>query len=131
MTVALIVLIVLFFPFTFEVKPETQIASMPLELVIVTETPAEVWLDKLENCESGRDPKAVNPEDSDGTPSYGILQFKPSTFELFSKAYKIPGELMDPKAQRAIVLRMMKDPSVEWETQFPKCIEMLGRPPVL
>lgn len=89
----------------------------------------EEWLRKLEMCESSGNPNAVNPEDLDGTPSYGLLQFKPSTFEFFSKAYGIEGELMDPEAQRQIVRRMMDDPSVRWERQFPWCIKKIGLPP--
>jgi hypothetical protein len=48
---------------------------------------------------------------------------------MFSKAYGIAGELMDPKAQTAIVIRMMDDKSVVWENQFPACVRKLGRPP--
>lgn len=88
------------------------------------------WLEDLVRCESRGDPAAVNPKDRDGTPSYGLLQFKPSTFEQFSKAYGIEGDLMDPAAQRAIVLRMMRDPSVRWGIQFPDCVKkFIGPPP--
>lgn len=87
------------------------------------------WLAGLIQCESNGRPEAVNPKDRDGTPSYGLLQFKPSTFEMFSKAYGIEGKLMDPEAQTAIVIRMMDDKSVVWENQFPACVRKLGRPP--
>lgn len=87
------------------------------------------WLEALIQCESNGRPEAVNPKDRDGTPSYGLLQFKPSTFAFFSKAYGIEGELMDPEAQKAIVIRMMDDKSVLWENQFPACVRKLGRPP--
>lgn len=94
------------------------------------QTPArEAWLAKLELCESGGRPGAINPKDRDNTPSYGLLQFKPSTFAMFAKAYRIDGELMDPDAQRAIVRRMMDDPSIRWSTQFPDCVKKLGLPP--
>lgn len=89
----------------------------------------EAWLAKLVQCESTGDPGAVNPKDRDGTPSYGLLQFKPSTFAMFSKAYGIEGKLMDPDAQRAIVRRMMGDASVNWHQQFPDCVRRLGLPP--
>lgn len=89
----------------------------------------EEWLSKLIMCESSGRPEAINEIDLDGTPSYGLLQFKPSTFELFSKAYGIEGELMDPEAQKAIVRRMMDDPSIKWEKQFPACVRRLGNPP--
>jgi len=89
----------------------------------------EAWLKRLEMCESTGNPNAINPNDLDNTPSYGLLQFKPSTFAEFSKAYGIEGELMDPDAQRAIVRRMMHDPSVNWHQQFPDCVRRLGLPP--
>lgn len=95
----------------------------------VLATDRATWLTDLIQCESNGRPEAVNPKDRDGTPSYGLLQFKPSTFEMFSKAYKIEGELMDPEAQKAIVIRMMDDKSVVWENQFPACVRKLGRPP--
>lgn len=92
-------------------------------------TAQEEWLAKLELCESSGNPKAINEEDLDGTPSYGLLQFKPSTFDHFSNQYGIEGELMDPEAQRAIVRRMMGDQDIRWENQFPGCVRKLGRPP--
>lgn len=92
----------------------------------------EAWLKKLERCESSGNPEAINEVDRDGTASYGLLQFKPSTFEAFAKAYGIEGELMDPDAQRAIVRRMMSDPSVDWEWQFPDCVKLyIGHPPAV
>ncbi len=91
----------------------------------------EEWLAKLEHCESRGDPAAVNPKDRDGTPSYGLLQFKPSTFALYARAYGMASttNYMDPEAQRAIVKRMMRDPSVNWHIQFPDCVRRLGLPP--
>lgn len=90
----------------------------------------EEWLKNLIKCESGGNPLAVNEVDRDGTPSYGLLQFKPSTFETFSKAYGVVGELMDPEAQKEIVRKMMDDPSVKWEKQFPDCVTIyIGWPP--
>lgn len=91
----------------------------------------EAWLKRLEMCESTGNPNAINPNDLDNTPSYGLLQFKPSTFAAFSKAYGIKGELMDPDAQRAIVRRMMRDKSVNWHQQFPACVRALGLPPLM
>lgn len=90
----------------------------------------EVWLMALEWCESRGLPGAINPVDRDGTPSNGLLQFKDTTFAFFSKAYGIPGEMMDPEAQRAIVRRMMDDPSIKWQNQFPDCVQRhIGWPP--
>lgn len=107
--------------------PEPKAKEIP-EIKLQTVT-REEWLADLIMCESSGRPEAINPVDLDGTASYGLLQFKPSTFEHFKKAYGIEGELMDPEAQKAIVRRMMDDKSVRWEQQFPACVRKLGRPP--
>lgn len=110
----------------------TKEKTEPKEATAIQPVLAEdraTWLAALIQCESNGRPEAVNPKDRDGTPSYGLLQFKPSTFEMFSKAYGIAGDLMDPEAQTAIVIRMMDDKSVVWENQFPACVRKLGRPP--
>jgi hypothetical protein len=109
---------------------QEMVPEEPVKEVSHVTPEQEAWLAKLELCESGGKESAINPKDRDGTPSYGLLQFKPSTFELFSKAYGIEGELMDPEAQRAIVRRMMDDKSVRWEKQFPVCVKsIIGKPP--
>jgi len=108
---------------------QEEIATPKAQAMETISRDREEWLERLILCESSGNPEAVNPVDLDGTPSYGLLQFKPSTFEMFSKAYDIEGELMDPEAQKAIVRRMMDDPSVRWENQFPWCVRKLGRPP--
>lgn len=87
------------------------------------------WLGALEWCESRGVPEAVNPRDLDDTPSYGILQFKPSTLEYFKKAYKIEGRLMDPRTQEQIVEQMIIRGGIDWHHQFPGCTKKLGNPP--
>lgn len=114
---------------TDEARREASRASYEKVKAEGTEDPEE-WLLALEWCESRGRPEAINPVDRDGTPSLGLLQFKDTTFAFFSKAYGIPGELMDPDAQRAIVRRMMRDPSIRWESQFPDCVQKhIGWPP--
>lgn len=114
--------------------PKTRItpAPAPKHAHVALAGAQEAWIDRLVKCESHGDPKAVNPKDRDGTPSYGLLQFKPSTFAMFSVAYGIgsPEDYMDPASQRAIVRRMIKDPSVRWGQQFPVCVRVhIGLPP--
>lgn len=90
----------------------------------------ETWLQLLEICESGGNPEALNPVDRDGTASHGLLQFKDSTFEMYRLRYGLGDvELYDPEAQRTIVRYMMDDPRVNWEREFPDCVNKLGRPP--
>lgn len=123
----------------------------PEEAIVEIEswTAQEEWLAKLELCESSGNPEAINEVDLDGTASYGLLQFKPSTFWLFAESYGIVHRqhepdtaympdmsigswydaMMAPEYQRAIVRRMMSDPGIRWENQFPGCVRKLGRPP--
>lgn len=107
-------------------KPAPQI---PVITETIAPTPQEAWIAELEQCESSGNPNAVNPKDLDGTPSYGAFQFKPGTFYGLEKAYGIAGPLMDPVAQRAIVARMINDPSMNIHWQFPDCTRKIGLPP--
>ncbi len=91
----------------------------------------EVFLHALEWCESNGLPYAVNPSDSDRTPSFGAFQFKPGTFRGYSEKYGIAGALMDYDAQYAILSKMLDDPTVKWaEKEFPGCMRKIGLPPV-
>lgn len=106
--------------------------STPLTVKLKVEDAQEAWLQKLIQCESNGVPSAINKMDLDGTPSYGLLQFKPSTFTGYRKQYGLPSaELMDPEAQKETVRHMMKDPGVNWYQQFPACTRRLGEPPML
>ena len=89
----------------------------------------KAWLGALEWCESKGKPSAVNPKDRDNTPSYGILQFKPSTLAYFKKQYGITGELMNPDTQEAIVTQMILKGGINWAQQFLDCTKKLGTPP--
>lgn len=91
----------------------------------------EVWLHALEWCESRGNNNAINPEDLDGTPSYGAFQFKPSTLEYYAKLYSVPTTtLMDYKTQRSVVTEMiLHRDEINWDRQFPWCVKKLGYPP--
>lgn len=104
----------------------------PLTVKLKVTDAEEAWLQELILCESSGNPEAINPLDLDGTPSFGLLQFKPSTFHGYRKQYGLPEkELMDPEAQKDTVRHMMQDPWVDWYQQFPACTRRLGEPPVL
>ena len=99
----------------------------------------KAWLGALEWCESRGNPEAVNKKDRDGTPSYGILQFKPSTFKYYGERYGIgeqlelgfsPDGYMNPDGQEFIVEQMIIRGDVDWNQQFPDCVKKLGKPPV-
>lgn len=89
----------------------------------------DIWLANLEWCESRGIPEAINPFDSDGTPSFGAFQFKPSTFKYYQEKYQLAGSLMDYAAQLDILKRMIDDPEVKFDKEFPACIKKIGFPP--
>lgn len=90
-------------------------------------------LTDLAECESTNDPNATNPIDLDGTPSHGLLQFKPSTLYLFAKEFKVlpeiePAEiynvLYDPEIQVAVAEKMIEKYGHQrsfWQQQWPAC----------
>ena len=90
-------------------------------------------LKDLVPCESGGNPDAINPMDRDGTPSLGLVQFKPSTLYEEGRRYKIfadiePNEIQniifDPSIQIAVVSRMIEERGTQrsfWLQQFPGC----------
>ena len=90
-----------------------------------------VWIRQLISCESGGNPGAVNPKDKDGTPSYGLLEFKPATFYSFAKEYKIVAtDFMNANQQIQIVAKMITDhENINWFQQFPACVAKYGQPP--
>lgn len=138
--VALLELILSGNTITYERQPDPlPVIEPPAPLATTTilrpklkvEDAQEAWLADLINCESHGNPTAINPIDLDGTPSYGILQFKPATFHGYRKQYGLEeAELMDPEAQKETVRHMMLDPGVNWYQQFPACVRRLGTPPV-
>ena len=46
------------------------------------------FLEELAVCESGNNPKAINPHDG-GSPSYGLLQFKLGTLTAYARRYNM------------------------------------------
>lgn len=90
-------------------------------------------LTDLARCESTNDPGATNPKDLDGTPSHGLLQFKPSTLYAFNKEFSVlpdiePDEihnvLYDPQIQVAVAVKMIEKYGHQrsfWQQQWPAC----------
>lgn len=105
---------------------------MPLEAPIMTvaERKVDNWINDLANCESGNRWDALNPIDSDGTPSKGRFQFKDGTFNYFSQKYSIETtSIWNGDEQEQILRRMINDNDVNLAGQFPACIKKLGMPP--
>jgi hypothetical protein len=95
--------------------------------------PQRAWLGALIWCESRGNVDALNKKDRDGTPSYGLLQFKPSTFTHYAKLYGIDGKAgyKDADTQEKIVEQMIIRGGINWSQQFPTCTKKLGTPPKL
>lgn len=105
------------------------------ETIYVTQpklSPAQmIWLAKLMNCESGLKAGAINPNDLDNTPSYGLLQFKPSTFAAAARELGLASttDFMNPLSQVAIVEHWVLKGGTDWAHQFPDCTARYGPPP--
>lgn len=113
-------------------EADGKVIVEPTPVVEPSLTPAQIiWLARLMDCESGINGDAVNPNDLDNTPSWGILQFKTGTFDYFTAKYGISADLMNAEAQVSIVTYWLLHPGeVVWEQQFPACVRKLGVPPV-
>lgn len=137
-TVALVCALILIICILYAVKVAGEAGTVSQPSIATSTSPItvptdrqEIWINALEWCESQGIPTAINPKDTDNTPSYGILQFKPGTYAYFAKAYGMASttNYMDPLGQKKIVENMLFDPTVNWQKQFPDCVHRLGTPP--
>lgn len=123
----------LFFP-VFS-RGESDVSPKHISFMTLTEphlsSAQVIWLARLMNCESRLNEKAINPNDTDNTPSYGILQFKPSTFAGGARELGLATttSYMDAEAQVAIVTHWILKGGTDWHQQFPACTAKLGLPP--
>ena len=89
-------------------------------------------VDKMEYCESGYNPLALNPMDKDHTPSYGLLQFKPETLISYTNRYGLMNTngweisdamnwAYDGQFVESIFRKMLYDKKVVWTQEFPDC----------
>ena len=99
----------------------------------------EEWRMSMRLCESSDNPVAINPNDLDGTPSYGLYQYKPDTFKGYVIKYNLfdwknwdkadwENALMSRWHQEEVMTKMIPDLDVVWETEFPDCTKQNGRP---
>lgn len=98
------------------------------------------WIYTNAGCESHHNQNAVNPVDLDGTPSYGLHQFKFTTFKGYVKKYNLFGwqsweeadwwnNLMAGDTQELVLRHMIADPEVNLSHEFPDCTKKYGLPP--
>lgn len=101
----------------------------------------EDWRSKMRVCESSDNPLAKNPEDLDGTLSYGLWQFKIGTWKHYIKKYDLFGwqnweeadwwnAIWSRYYQDIVIDYMLEDDEVDWAREFPWCIKKHGLPPL-
>ncbi len=124
-------LLVILFTLPRNTQADKVISPVATTTVVARETSQDEWIDSLAVCESGNYAYAINPKDSDGTPSYGMFQFKTGTYLWLLGKYEIQSApIFSSTTQRAIVKRMINDPDIKIANQFPDCIKNhIGLPP--
>lgn len=98
--------------------------------LVTPSSPILEWKALLRNCESGGNDKALNPKDTDGTPSKGRYQFKDATFAHFSQEYKIPTTSVWNGDEQDLLLDQMIAHGVDLTHQFPGCTRQIGLPEI-
>ena len=93
------------------------------------------YLVALRWCESRFDDSAINPDDSDHTPSWGRYQYKIGTFLNFGKEYDVIPDtanltwarknIMNGELQEHITVGMIEN-GVKLSGQFPACHKKFG-----
>jgi hypothetical protein len=114
--------------------PQEKQDSLDLGWFLPADIPAKTKrvLVDLISCESHGVETAVNPKDRDGTASYGLLQFKPTTLYWVLTEYDIMTQIEEKE-----VLNVIYDGNVQiraflayygegrpvswWRQQFPAC----------
>ncbi len=98
------------------------------------------WVKAMARCESWGNPLAVNEKDLDGTPSYGLYQFKPGTFRHYVRKYGLfdwekwtakdwKSAIWNGEYQETVFRKMIIDSEVDLRREFPGCTRKLGLPP--
>lgn len=122
--------------------PQTAIScqisgALPYTIPCDTTEKTKTVLKELISCESGGRENALNPNDKDNTPSYGLLQFKPSTLLWAIRTYNLRPNIEDDEVMNLMFsgqlqvdafLAMYGDgkPESWWKSQFPACSKMHG-----
>ena len=118
---------------SFDNNPDSEpieVAIPESEQTICTEC-RQALIEKLAECESSKNPLALNTHDRDGTASYGYLQFKPETFRKYAVKYGFIGEnaswdyvmtvIWDKEMQIRVAREMLKDEEVNPAKEWPIC----------
>lgn len=85
------------------------------------------WINKLAHCESGGNPKAINPDDG-GSRSVGLLQFKDGTYKAFTNRYKLPykpEDIWNGDKQRELAKLILTQEKSGWR-HWTNCAKKTG-----
>lgn len=78
-------------PLTHYSTPSVVLPSEMIERTWREELAQDSVLQRLADCESSSNPKAINHMDSDGLKAYGLFQYKTFTWEAFQKEMGVSG----------------------------------------
>ena len=118
---------------TRETAKSCQISPvLPFNIPCDTPQKTKTILSDLIACESQGKETAINAVDRDGTPSYGLLQFKPSTLLWAVREYDLMPDLEDGEVMNVILSGDLQvraflamygggKPKEWWAQQFPAC----------
>lgn len=123
---------------TRETAKSCHLALYP-QYDVPCETPPKTLfiLNDLIRCESQGKETAINPKDSDGKPSYGLLQFRPSTLLGAIRKYDLMPDLADEEIMNVMLFGNLQiraflamygegKPKEWWQQQFPQCSKNYG-----
>ncbi len=106
------------------------------ELIEIKNQKINKLFEDLVMCESSNNELAINRKDSDGTASFGLLQWKPETFRRLAIKYGIIGEkadwnwimtlIFDRKVNKKIFVEVMKDKTENPYNLWPICCKKIG-----
>ena len=108
----------------------------PEELIEIENQKINQLFEELVMCESSNNELAINRKDSDGTASFGLLQWKPETFRRLAVKYGIIGEkadwnwimtlVFDRRVNKKIFVEVMKDTTENPYNLWPICCKKIG-----
>jgi len=108
----------------------------PEELIEIENQKINQLFEELVMCESSNNELAINRKDSDGTASFGLLQWKPETFRRLAVKYGIIGEkadwnwimtlVFDRRVNKKIFVEVMKDTTENPYLLWPICCKKIG-----
>lgn len=116
-------------------KPE--IVNEKESLIEIENKKINETYEKLVQCESLGNKLAINTRDSDGTASFGLLQWKPETFRMLAVKYGIIGEkadwnwimtiIWDERINKKLFFEILKDKDVNPKLLWPTCWRKINK----